>query len=154
MSKLGCAITCLIVFLLQSVVLPFCFSGVSQPNLILVFVILVALHTDHRVGIITALLGGFCQDVIIGNFFGIHLLPYLIVAFVCGSIGRNVDKDQWFMTILIVLIATEACLIITCLVLLLSGQYIRVFSYLLQYSVPMLVYHGILALPVDRVIWY
>lgn len=90
------------------------FNGVSQPNLIFVFVVLMALHHGQRIGIITALLGGFCQDVIIGNFFGMHLLVYLIVALVCSYLGRDIDKDQWVLTLLIVLGATEVGLALTC----------------------------------------
>lgn len=153
MKKLNCIITAFIVFILQAAVLPFIFNGVSQPNLIFVFVVLMGLHHGQRVGIATALLGGFCQDVIIGNFFGLHLLVYLIVTLVCSYLGRNIDKDQWILTLLIVLGATEAGLILTCGFLFLAGQYINVAAYLLEFSIPVLVYHGILALPVDHVVW-
>ena len=153
MKKMNCIITAFIVFILQAAVLPFIFNGVSQPNLIFVFVVLMGLHHGQRVGIATALLGGFCQDVIIGNFFGLHLLVYLIVTLVCSYLGRNIDKDQWILTLLIVLGATEAGLILTCGFLFLAGQYINVAAYLLEFSIPVLVYHGILALPVDHVVW-
>lgn len=152
MKKMNCIITAFIVFILQAAVLPFIFNGVSQPNLIFVFVVLMGLHHGQRVGIATALLGGFCQDVIIGNFFGLHLLVYLIVTLVCSYLGRNIDKDQWILTLLIVLGATEAGLILTCGFLFLAGQYINVAAYLLEFSIPVLVYHGILALPVDHVV--
>ena len=142
MKKLNCIMTAFIVFILQSAVLPFMFNGVSQPNLIFVFVVL------------TALLGGFCQDVIIGNFFGMHLLVYLIVALVCSYLGRDIDKDQWVLTLLIVLGATEVGLALTCGFLFLAGQYINIAAYLLEFSIPMLVYHGILALPVDHIVWH
>mgnify|MGYP002617994477 CR=1 FL=1 len=121
MKKLNCIITAFIVFILQAAVLPFIFNGVSQPNLIFVFVVLMGLHHGQRVGIATALLGGFCQDVIIGNFFGLHLLVYLIVTLVCSYLGRNIDKDQWILTLLIVLGATEAGLVLTCGFLFLAG---------------------------------
>ena len=139
MKKMNCIITAFIVFILQAAVLPFIFNGVSQPNLIFVFVVLMGLHHG--------------QDVIIGNFFGLHLLVYLIVTLVCSYLGRNIDKDQWILTLLIVLGATEAGLILTCGFLFLAGQYINVAAYLLEFSIPVLVYHGILALPVDHVVW-
>ena len=92
MKKLNCVMTAFIVFILQAAILPFMFNSVSQPNLIFVLVVLMALHHGQRIGIITALLGGFCQDVIIGNFFGLHLLVYLIVALICSYLGR---PDLW-----------------------------------------------------------
>ena len=154
MKKLNCFMTAFIVFILQAAILPFMFNSVSQPNLIFVFVVLMALHHGQRIGIITALLGGFCQDVIIGNFFGLHLLVYLIVALICSYLGRDIDKDQWVLTLLIVLGATEVGLVLTCGFLFLAGQYINIAAYLLEFSIPMLVYHGILALPVDHIVWH
>lgn len=153
MKKLSCFMAAFIIFILQSAVLPFLFNGVSQPNLIFVFVVLIALHYGQRVGIVTALFGGLCQDIIIGNFFGLHLLPYLIIACICSYIGRDIDKDQWILTLLIVLAMTELCLVVSCLMLFMSGQYIHFMAYLFTYSIPMLVYHGILALPVDHIVW-
>ncbi|MCH4178886.1 MAG: rod shape-determining protein MreD [Megasphaera sp.] len=153
MKKLSCVMAAFIVFVLQSAVFPFLFNGVSQPNLIFVFVVLMALHHGQRIGMATALLGGVCQDVVIGNFFGLHLLPYIIIACICSYIGRNIDKDQEILTVLIVLAMTELCLVINCLILFMSGQYIHIMAYLFTYSIPMLIYHGILALPVDRIVW-
>lgn len=153
MKKVNCLITAFVVFILQSAVLPFIFNGVSQPNLIFLFVVLMALHHGQRIGIWTALIGGFCHDVIIGNFFGIHLLPYLIIAIICSYIGRNVEKDQTILTVLIVLGATEVNLLLTGGVLALTGQYVNLVSYVIEFSIPMLIYHGILALPVNHVVW-
>ena len=93
------------------------------------------------------------QDVIIGNFFGLHLLVYLIVTLVCSYLGRNIDKDQWILTLLDRPRGDGSRLILTCGFLFLAGQYINVAAYLLEFSIPVLVYHGILALPVDHVVW-
>ncbi|WP_337518487.1 hypothetical protein [Megasphaera sp.] len=57
MKKLNCVMTAFIVFILQAAILPFMFNSVSQPNLIFVLVVLMALHHGQRIGIITALLG-------------------------------------------------------------------------------------------------
>lgn len=152
MRKLACVITVFVVFILQSSVLPFIFDEVTQPNLIFLFVVLMSLHYGQRIGVITALLGGFAQDVVIGNFFAIHLLPYILIAMICGYLCRYVEREQSLLTVLIVLGATEACYIFTWIVLVLSGQYVRIIPYLIEFSFPMLVYHGILALPVDHIV--
>lgn len=153
MKKLNCLIAAFLLFIVQGSVLPFIFNGVSQPNLIFVFVILMALHHGQRVGIITALLGGFCQDVIIGNFFGIHLLPYLILAVVCSYLGRDVEKDRFILTLLIVLGATEVNLLLTGGILALTGQYINILSYVLEFTIPMLIYHAIVTVLIDGAVW-
>lgn len=153
MKKMNCFIAALVVFILQSSVFPFIFNGVYQPNIIFVLIVLVSLHHGQQAGIMAALVGGFCQDVIIGNFFGLHLLPYLVISFICSSIGNNVEREQWLLTLIIVLIATEFSLLLTCGVLLMSGQFVKIMAYLLEYSVPMLIYHGILTLPMDYFVW-
>lgn len=71
-----------------------------------------SLHYGQRIGVITALLGGFAQDVVIGNFFAIHLLPYILIAMICGYLCRYVEREQSLLTVLIVLGATEACYIL------------------------------------------
>ena len=145
-------ITALVVFILQSVVLPRVFNGIVQPNLILLFVIIVSLRFGQRKGTGVALLGGFLQDVVIGNFFGIHILPYLLVAALSSYLGRSLEKDQYILLVLLVLVITEAYLVFTYLVLSLSGQFVSFIPYLAQYSVPLLVSHGILARFADRIV--
>ena len=68
MRKSVCLITAFVVFILQATVLPFIFNGSTQPNLIFLFVVLMSLHYGKKVAIITALLGGFTQDVVLGNW--------------------------------------------------------------------------------------
>ena len=97
-------------------------------------------------------MGGFLQDVIIGNFFGIHILPYLLVAALSSYLGRSLEKDQYILLVLLVLFITEAYLVFTYLVLSLSGQFVSFIPYLAQYSVPLLVSHGILARFADRIV--
>jgi rod shape-determining protein MreD len=147
-------ITIFVVFILQSTIFPFLFNGITQPNLILVFVILIALHLGSRPGIIAALVGGLSQDVLIGNFFGLHLLPYLIIVFICSSMGESFDRGQRILSLLVVLVGTELYLVLLCAVLWSSGQYVELTPYLVQYSVPLLIYHAICIWPVHRVVWH
>ena len=152
MRRVYTFITAVIVFLLQSVVLPRIFNGVEQPNLIFIVVVLVALRFGQRIGIGAALIGGFVQDVVIGNFFGIHIVPYLVLAFAASYVGRMVEDGQRLLVILLLLVATELNLVLTYAVLALSGQFISLPAYLAQYSIPLLLYHGILVLPADKAV--
>ena len=51
MRKLACLVTAFVVFILQGSVLPFLFGGVTQPNLIFLFVVLMSLHHGKKVAI-------------------------------------------------------------------------------------------------------
>lgn len=58
----------LLFFLLQSVFIPLFCNGVTQPNIIFLAVLTMALQYGKRAGVLTALLGGFIHDVVISNF--------------------------------------------------------------------------------------
>lgn len=152
MRKIYCLVTGIGVFLLQAMILPRLFNGVVQPNVIQLAVILISLRYGQRMGLGIAIIGGFVQDVVIGNFFGVHLLPYLAIAFICSYVGRLLEKGQYILLILIVLAATEASLVLTYAVLTLSGQFVSLPAYLAQYSGPLLICHGLLAYPADKIV--
>ena len=97
MRKIYCLVTGIGVFLLQAMILPRLFNGVVQPNVIQLAVILISLRYGQRMGLGIAIIGGFVQDVVIGNFFGVHLLPYLAIAFICSYVGRLLEKGQYIL---------------------------------------------------------
>ena len=79
-------------------------------------------------------------------------MPYLVLAFAASYVGRVVEDGQRLLVILLLLVATELNLVLTYAVLALSGQFISLPAYLAQYSIPLLLYHGILALPADKAV--
>ena len=80
MRKTYCIITALVVFILQSVVLPRVFNGIVQPNLILLFVIIVSL----RFGLFWAAFYKMLLSVTfsVSIFYRIYWLPHLAVTWV------------------------------------------------------------------------
>lgn len=122
------------IFLLQSSLLPFLFNGVFQPDLCLVMVTLSAIMLDRRSVLIFAFAEGFLQDIIIGNMFGLHLLPYLLIALFLLHFGRKRYNRHWYVSVVAVLIATIVYFIISGLLMRLSG--IHSFSiYLYLYTI-------------------
>ena len=156
MRKLAWILIALALFVLQGTVIPFLFGGVSQPNLILVFTALVALHIGLRAGIGTALLGGLIQDMVIGNFFGLYLFPYIIIAFVYGFWGNELYRgDQWSISVIAAGFASAVCSLLTLAILWMDGdwQMVLPWTYLWQLAVPQLCYSMVIALPVYSVLW-
>lgn len=142
----------LLFFLLQSVIIPLFCNGVTQPNIIFLAVLTMALQYGKRAGVLTALLGGFIHDVVISNFFGIHIVVYVIIAWICGYLGKSLDEKYGLITWLIALGATELSLLLNSVVLILAGQYVNILVYVWEFSVPMLIYSGIFVVPVAYVI--
>ena len=78
MSGYALAFLSFLVFLVQSSVMPFFFSGLHQPDLWLVVIVLATLIFDNKTAMTLALVGGLLTDLVTGNLFGLHLLPYQI----------------------------------------------------------------------------
>lgn len=123
------------IYLLQSSLMPFLFNGVFQPDLCLVIVTLSAIMLDRRSSLILAFAEGFLQDIVIGNMFGLHLLPYLVIALLLLDFGRKRYNRHWYVSIAVVVIATIVYFIISGLLIRLSG--IHSFSfYSCLYTIP------------------
>lgn len=68
-----------VLFLLQSALLPFWWPSLHLPDLWLATVVLWTVFYGPKAGIYPALLGGLVQDIVVGNFFSLHLAGYLLV---------------------------------------------------------------------------
>ena len=79
MSSFSITIFILVVIFIQASFAPMLFHGLVQPDLILTSIAIAALLFDKRKAFAIAMAGGLIQDIIIGNFFGLHLLPYLLI---------------------------------------------------------------------------
>lgn len=96
----------IITYLLQGQFFPNLFRTGWQPDLFLVWVVLISLIKGRTKGMIAAVIGGIIRDVVIGNFFGLHLFPYMAVAYVASIIGQEYYEEQWYRSIFAVMIAT------------------------------------------------
>ncbi|EFD93312.1 rod shape-determining protein MreD [Veillonellaceae bacterium DNF00751] len=152
MSIKRCLLFAVVLFFLQSTLIPFLFDGVTQPNVFFLAVILIALQYGRKAGIVTAVVAGFVQDVVLSNFFGLHLIPYVILAAISSYIGRAGDKEQRILTVVTVLGATEVSLLLYCLMAFVSGQYVQPAAYMAEFAMPMTVYHLVLVLPAEYVV--
>lgn len=102
MSTFAFAVTCILTFLIQSSVFPFFFNGIFQPDLWLTLIIIFTLIFDRKLVFSFTIIGGICQDVVTGNFLGLHLIPYLILAFLFSTFGRERFNRHWYVTFLAV----------------------------------------------------
>lgn len=67
MSGYALAFLSFLVFLVQSSVMPFFFSGLHQPDLWLVVIVLATLIFDNKTAMTLALVGGLLTDLVTGN---------------------------------------------------------------------------------------
>ena len=80
---------------------------------------------------VLSIVGGLVQDLIIGNFFGLHLLAYIVITFIFVKFVG-----------------------ISTLVMWIAGVPLVSFLYLLYIEVPFIGYNAVCAFLLHRPLWY
>lgn len=141
----------LITYIAQAQIFPMIFTSGYNPDLFLVWVIVVSLIKGRKNGLILAFVAGVIQDIVLGNFLGLHLLPYLLVAYIASH--YVVDEEQWyrsmfFTMILVAIIDSTATMGLLYLVF----PNINFFMYYMTYFFPVIFIEGILAIFVHKIL--
>ena len=91
---------CIFFSILQGSVIPFFFDGTSQPDLWLVFIIISAMVFPVKYAYVLSIVGGLVQDLIIGNFFGLHLLAYIVITFIFVKFVKGKYNRNWYVSVI------------------------------------------------------
>lgn len=153
MSNLSLVVLSVVVFFLQSSFLPFLFDGITQPDVWLVVIALATLVFEKRTCLILAMAGGLLQDIVISNFFGLHLLPYLAIALLFLELGRERYNRHWYISLLAVLIASAIYVVLSSLIMWWAGSHYPPISYFLYLGLPFIGMNGICSLFLHRIVW-
>ena len=92
----------LILYVIQSSLLPFISIHGISADLLLLFVVSLSFQKGRRNGALIGFLSGLLQDLATGTFFGINVFIKMIVGYVCGRFSRQVYKEQFFLVIVAV----------------------------------------------------
>ena len=153
MSTLSLVVLSVVVFFLQLSFLPFLFDGITQPDLWLVVIALSTLVFEKRTCLILAMVGGLLQDIVISNFFGLHLLPYLAITLLFLELGRERYNRHWYISLLAVLIASAIYVVLSSLIMWWAGSHYPPISYFLYLGLPFIAMNGVGSLFLHRIIW-
>ena len=95
-----CAWTLMVlgVIIIQSLVVPRWFSYSWAPHLLLDIALVVTILKGRSHGMMLAVVGGIVQDVMIGNYFGLHVVSYTMGSYMLGSMQGTVYEEQWYAT--------------------------------------------------------
>lgn len=107
--------------ILQGSVIPFFFDGISQPDLWLVFIIISAMVFPVKYAYVLSIVGGLVQDLIIGNFFGLHLLAYIVITFIFVKFVKGKYNRNWYVSVISVIVGSLAFMGISTLVMWIAG---------------------------------
>lgn len=138
---------------LQSELLPLLFKQAWMPNLILTWIIVVALLKGRRAGITVAVIGGLVHDILISNLFGLHLFPYLVVAYVLSMWSHSVYEEQWYVTFFWVLGGTLLDAAVRIGMLLMARESVDVLIYAWHFVWPVVWLNGLIGIGLHELIW-
>lgn len=142
-----------VLFLLQSSVLPFLLNGLWEPDLWLTAVVISVLVFGRKTALALAVAGGLLQDIVTGNFFGLHLFPYLVVTLLTAFFMRERYNRKWLVSVLTVAAGSAACILCVWLVILLSGGRVQPAAYLMHYGLPQILMNCAAAVVLHHVLW-
>ena len=153
MRNLAYFIIGVITFFIQGQVLPMIMPTNWIPNLVLVWVGIITLIHGRRAGLIIAAIGGIVHDVLISNFFGMHLFPYIILVYVLSLVKSKIYEEQWYVSFILVALSTLVDGILRILMLYMVRVDIMALPYLWHLVLPAMVVNGILGIVLHIILW-
>lgn len=144
---------CLLLLLLEGSVLPFFFAGSWQPDLWLCAVVISVLAFDRKTALSMAVVGGLAQDIVTGNFFGIHLFPYIVIAFLTLAVMKGRYNRQWRVSLLASGAGTLGYMALLFLVVYFGGGGVDPLAYFCGRALPQLVMNLAAAVFLHPVLW-
>ncbi len=140
-------------YLLQAIVFPALFHKGWQPDLFLVWVILLTIQEGRRMGLLFAVVAGILRDVVLGNVFGLHILPYVAIVYLVSLVEYDSYREQWYRSVMIVAMATLIDGLLRMVMLSIGFSGVSVLTYIWYYIWPAFMTNSILAVVVHGILW-
>lgn len=142
----------LIAYFIQGQLFPVIFTKGWMPNIILTSVVIITIIHGRKSGFITAILAGLFHDIAISNFLGLHFFPYLLVVIFLTIPNYRVYQEQWYLSMVAVVIGTLIDAIMRVIMLYLAREDVT-FTHFFTYVWPALWLNAILAFFVHHFVW-
>ena len=140
-------------FFLQSSFFPFLFNGIMAPDIWLVIVALASIILDKKSSLVLAGMGGFLQDILAGNFFGLHLLPYLFISLLFITFGRHRYNRHWYVSFFAALLASVIYIVLSGFIMGWAGSGTPALGYFVTLGIPLTLMNGGCALILHPILW-
>lgn len=135
-------------YVVQSSLLPLIsYHGVSA-DLMLLLSVSFAFLRGERQGVLMGFLAGLFEDLATGTMFGVNTFLKMTTGYFCGSFSNNVFKDQIFLPVTTVAIATGVCFLAEFVFFLLLGYSPDLAALAARILIPGFIFNIAFALPV------
>lgn len=145
---------CCLLFSIQAQVLPALFHTNWLPNAILTTIVTITLFKGHQTGLISAIIGGGIQDILISNFFGLHIFPYVLIIYALSIVQHRMYEERWYWTCILVAIATVLDGLIRIVMISASGGDISFFAYLWYMVLPTVFWNALIGAVIHNIMKY
>lgn len=153
MRTVAYVLLAIITFMLQGIIIPYLWPTTWQPNLILTWIIVLTMLQDQRIGMMVAVMGGLVHDILLSNFFGLHLLPYVAVCYIFSLSTYKIYEEQWYATFFAVVLGTLLDAIIRIIWLLAVHADIHIGAYLYHLVLGPMFVNGLMGIVLHNMIW-
>jgi len=137
---------------LQSTVFSFYSIKGTTPDLVLVFVTFFALFNTAKKGSGYAFFCGLLEDLYMGRFIGLNALSKGLTAYIVGKVQGNVFKENIFVGVLGVLVATALNFLFLFLISIMVFDVFHIDAGILDHILYQAIYNAIVAVPLY--VWY
>lgn len=144
MRYIALILVCCALYFIQAQLLPAIFHTNWLPNCMLTAVVLVTIFKGRKMGLIAAVVGGSIHDILISNFFGLHLFPYIVVVYLLSLVKSSVYEERWYWSCGIIGVCTILDGIMRCIMIGASGGDIQFISYMGHMVMPTVFWNAIL----------
>ena len=149
MKKIGAwALFTVVLYVLQSSLVPLIGWHEISADLLLVAVVCVSVLRGSQEGVLFGFFAGLLQDLATGTFFGVNIFSKMVIGYGTGAFSRHFVKEQVFLPLLAVVGASVANYFIILMFMMLLGYR---FDWMEQVSgllLPMTAYNAVFAFPV------
>ena len=153
MKKFAFTLMMIGVVLLQSSVVPRWFPYSWTPHLLLTIALVVTVLKGRSTGMTLAILGGIVQDVIIGNFFGLHVVSYALVAYILGSLQYTIYEEQWYATAWWTGLGAAVVMFVQLGLLWIVQEPVDILTYIWNHGIPSIGIDALLGIVVHKLLW-
>lgn len=126
-------------------------NGISA-ELLLLFIVSFSFLYGSRHGVWMGFCVGLFQDLATGTFFGLNTFSKMVLGYISGNFSKKVFKEQLFLPVVAVGLASLLQYILFMLILFLLGYSFEPMEFNKRCLLPILVMNMIWALPVNYLI--
>ena len=147
------ALAVIILYALQTSLLPLiAYHGVTA-DLLLLFVTSTAFLKGARVGALSGFALGLLQDLASGTFLGMNAFTRFVLGFCVGKFSDQVFKEQFFLPVVASLVVTTVNYFILALLMLLLGYRFNLMVHMQNILLPMVCFNVLFAYPVHCIVY-